>query len=731
MARARRRRPGARSPLWLLRKRAIDLLQAAAEYPDFPLLLEVFREILQDDFDVPALGELLRSVERGDVEVVRVVLPVPSPFASSLLFSYIANFMYEGDVPAAERKAHALQVDYARLRSLMGADAARSLLDAQVIIAWQENAQHLTVDRGAAHPDALHDLLLDIGDLSLEEVQQRCASPANAHVWLAGLQAAGRVVKLLIAGQERWVASEDAARYRDGLGASLPNELAAGLLVPVREPLHDLVNRYARTHGPFTEDQLSLRLGLPVAAIRLVLHALASRGRLTEGEFLPDATGSEWCDTGVLRILRYRSLEQLRREIEPVGLSAYARALHEIHGVTGGHHTADLHGVLAVLEGVELPASLLDSEILGRRLDDYMPEMLDALIASGEVVWIASRSLGTHDGMVRLYFAENAPQLVNSQMKWPPVSSLSYRICEFLREKGASFFPRIAAAVGGFPAELEEELWGLVWAGIVTNDTLQPVRAYASQGAERTQGSRAARPNRSQARPVVSARLSGRWWLVEECAGQGNSSTESLAARLKLLLRQSGLITRDIAISAGIPGGFSAIYPLLSAMELAGKLRRGNFVAGLGGLQFALPEVVETLRRLRAVPAEPKSVILSACDPANPYGQWIPWPSTVSGRRVSRTVGSSIVMVDGYAVFWLNAEGSQLVTFSHEDPSVDITSLWRAAVHALAMEVEGGRRRAIHLASIDGHTTAPAEMHKSLLAEGFQRHDTGYQRRRL
>ncbi len=728
-----RRRPGARSPLWLLRKRAIDLLQAAAEYPDFPLLLEVFREILQDDFDVPALADLLRSVEADEVEVTRLVRPVPSPFASSLLFSYVANFMYEGDVPAAERKAQALQVDHARLRSLMGADAVRSLLDGNVITAWQDTAQYLTTERKAAHPDALHDLLLDIGDLTDDEVRERCASPHDAQVWLLGLQAAGRILQVVIAGELRWIAVEDVARYRDGLGTSLPDAVPTQLLAAVREPLHDLVTRYARTHGPFTTEDLSRRLGLPAPATRLALQALAARGRVSEGEFLPESHQAEWCDTGVLRVIRYRTLEQLRREIEPVSIAAYVRTLHEMHGLAVGQPRLDVRTVISMLEGVDLPASQLDSEIFGRRLENYEPDMIDSLIASGELVWIAARKLGAHDGMVRLYYVDDAPTIATTPPQWPPEGTAGYRICEFLRERGASFFSRITAAVGGFPAELEEEMWALAWAGIVTNDSLQPLRSFTTgtvDRADRHLGARVPRGARYGAKPAVPARVSGRWWLVEECVADGHTSTEKVAGRLKLLLRQNGLVTRDIVAAAGIPGGFSAIYPLLTSMELAGKLRRGNFVADLGGLQFALPEVVESLRRLRESPKEPQCLILSACDPANPYGLLVPWPATSSGRRVSRTVGATVGLVDGYALFWLNADGSQLYTFVPVDAQRDISKQLRAAVHALALEVETGRRKAIHITSVDGTSPAPPLWHDALLAEGFRQYESGYQRRR-
>ncbi len=501
-----RRFPGQRAPLWQQRKRAADLLETTAKYGSFPIVLETYRECLQDVFDMPALLELLRGIRDRAIRIVTVDNRTPSPFAASLLFNYVANFIYEGDAPLAERRAQALLVDPAQLRELLGEVELRELLDADALAELELQLQHLTPERAARHLDAVHDLLLRLGDLSRDEVGARSAEPAATEIWIAALREARRVVALNIGSEERLVAVEDVPRYRDALGTPLPLGLPASLLEPVADPLGDLVARYARTHGPFRTADVARRFGLGEAVVRDALLGLASAGRVVEGAFRPGGAGLEWCDTGVLRTLRQRSLARLRHEVEPVeqpALARFAIAWHSLDAPRRGPRA--LRETVEQLAGAALPASELDA-MLRARIADYDARDLDALAASGAVVWIGRGASGTRDGRVALYPSGHTALLIDPPDA-PPDGALHTRIRSHLADRGASFFPQLLAASGSaFGPEVLEALWDLVWAGEVTNDTLAPLRAYLRPARGGSWRSRASH-TRSPARPSASYAL--------------------------------------------------------------------------------------------------------------------------------------------------------------------------------------------------------------------------------
>jgi ATP-dependent Lhr-like helicase len=728
-----RRRPGARAPLWQQRKRAADLLAVAARYGSFPALLETYRECLRDIFDMPALTDTLARIESRAMHVVTLDSKQPSPFAASLLFGYVANFLYDGDAPLAERRAQALSVDHAQLRELLGDAELRELLDPGVIEGLEQQLQHLDPRYHAKSPDGLHDLLLRIGDLSSDEIAAR-ASLDDLPGALGELERARRVLKVGIAGVRRWIAVEDAARYRDGLGTPLPQGLPESLLQPVADPHGDLVLRYARTHGPFTTDECAARFGLGDAVAADVLARLSAGGRILAGEFRPGGVEREWCETGVLRSLRQRSLARLRHEVEPVEADALGRFVTAWQGVVRARPGVDaLLDAIEQLQGAPLPASVLESEILPSRVEGYRPADLDLLMGAGEVVWVGVGPLGDRDGRVALYLTDHLRTLLPLTPA-PRLEGHARDIASHLASAGASFFPAIHAACGGgFPQEIVDALWDLVWQGLVTNDTLHALRAFLAPP-PRTRRDRQARAE-FRSRRAAPPSAQGRWSLVAPRLEPGISSTEWATAAARQLLNRHGVLTREVAAAEGLRGGFSAVYDVLKAMEDGGRIRRGLFVGGLGAMQFALPAAVDLLRSLRDEPEAPQVVHLSAVDPANPYGAILPWPEALArapgeGRGPTRTVGATVLLVNGRLAAYLARGDRQLsVVLPEEEPTRTVAARALAGrLHELA--TTDGARRGMLIADIDGVPVASHPLAPFLLETGFTRGALGFQAHR-
>ena len=627
-----RRRPGRRNPLWRQRKRASDLLAVASRYGSFPAILETYREILRDHFDIPALVGILEKVSRRALRVVALDSRAPSPFAASLLFGYVANYIYDGDAPLAERRAQALSVDQAQLRELLGDAELRDLLDAAALDAVERQLQHLDDQYKVRTIDGLHDLLLRIGDLSRDEIAAR-TTLSDVDTAIRSLERAGRIVTLAIGAEQRLVATEDVARYRDGIGTVLPQGLPDALLAAVPDPSGDLALRYARSHGAFTTADFAARYGLDTDSAESLLRRVARGGRVIEGEFRPGGTEREWIDANVLRMVRRRSLARLRREIEPVDPDALSRFLVSWHGLATGRRGSEaLLDSIEQLQGHPIPASVLESEVLPARVEDYEPGLLDMLMAGGEIAWVGLERLGDRDGRIALYRTDQLHRLRPPSAvrlpspSEPPDRSRADEIVDYLRTHGASFFTAIHDATGGgFPQETVDALWNLVWRGAITNDTLHALRAFLRP--PDTSRRRIPPDSRFRSRRLVPPTAEGRWSLVNAPSDEQTVTAWSAAVTQQVLMRH-GIVTRETMSAEGIAGGFSAVYPVLKAMEDAGRIRRGYFVAGLGAAQFAAPPAVEMLREVRQIPDTPRTVLLAATDPANPYGTIIKWPMT-------------------------------------------------------------------------------------------------------
>jgi ATP-dependent Lhr-like helicase len=688
-----RRRPGERTPLWQQRLKAQSLLQVARRFPAFPIVLETYRECLQDVFDLQALRQLLTAVASRELDVVDVETPSASPFASSLLFDYVATYMFEDDTPPAERRAQALSLDRDLLRELLGQEELRDLLDADAV---EDVERQLRGD--PRNTDDLHFVLLRRGDLRSDEYDETLAEP---------LLEARRAVRVHVAGEERLIAAEDAGRYRDALGVMPPSGLPDAFLETTdpETALRQLVNRWARGRGPFTTAEATARFGRDVEP---VLRALEAEELLVRGELRPGGTEREWCDPEVLRRLRRASLAALRKEVEPAEQAAFARFLASWHGVD---RRSSLREALVPLQALALPVSLWESELLPRRVPDYRPEQLDQLCATGEIVWI-----GAGLDRVAVYFREDAGVLGAAGGAPRPEGKVHDAIRAALA-RSAEFWSDLLAVTGVDAEQALPALWDLVWAGEVTNDAWQPLRAPRRYGTPKTER----RPRRfARRRALVPTATQGRWSttdrLFETRPGSDPGHGPSRRALAELLLERQGIVTRDGVRAEGIPGGYGAVYSELRALETLGLCRRGYFVEGLGGAQFALGGAVERLRELRPREGEePQPLVVAAADPAQPYGAALPWPKRATGRA-ARVAGATVVLLGGEAALFVERGGKTLLPL--RDPEEE----WlRLALNALVEHTRraGGRRRRLAVERFDGEPVAESAVMPILLEAGF------------
>ena len=733
-----RRRPGVRAPLWQQRKRAADLLAVASRYSSFPMLLETYRECVRDVFDLAAATSILREIQRGKIRVTSIDSPKPSPFASALLFSYIANYIYDGDAPLAERRAQALAIDQSQLEEILGSTDLRELLDREALLEVEQQLQALDPDYQARHADALHDLLLRLGDLTDDEVAARCTDPAA----LEKLLRARRALHVRIAGESRYIAIEYAGRYRDALGIPLAPGIAGAYLERVAQPLVEIMRRYARTHGPFPTLEPACRYGVPAEKLESVLKSLHAAGKLLEGEFRPDGSHREWCDPDVLQQIRRKTLARLRSEVEPVEQRTFARLMSRWQGVSVPRRgSAALVDAIEILQGAAVPASELEREILPARVSDYRLGDLDALMASGDVVWVGKERIGERDGRVALYLADSLGKLLPPEPE-VELSERAVRILESLERQGANFFAALHhAAGGGYPGDTQDALWELVWSGRITNDTFQPVRALVREKDDRhaRRELRDGPPGspeflrRLRGRNEHGSAGQGRWSLVRQRAYEQVTATEWSANVAQQLLARHGIVMRETAQAENLPGGYPVIYPALRKMEETGWIRRGMFVAGLGAAQFAMTSAVDMLRTLRADPDQPETLHLAASDPANPYGTLLGWPHEAGeAHGMARVSGASVVLVNGRLTAFLRRRNPAIrVMLPENEP--ERSQLARATASKLADVAmrRQGRRTGLLIGEIDG---APARSHflaPFLEEAGFVVTANGYQMRRV
>ena len=721
-----RARPGKRTPLWQQRLKAQSLLEVARKYDDFPIVLETFRECLQDVFDLPALSTLLTKIHRREVSLVQIETATASPFASSLLFDYIATYMYEGDTPNAERRATALSLDRDLLRELLGLEELRDLIDPQALQSVEDDLQWLSQTRAVATRDALHDMLRALGDLTSSEIEQRTVPGVSAAAMLGELERERRAIEVRVAGEQRWINSADAGLYRDGLGVVPPGGLPEAFLEPVDGALTKLVRRYAATHGPFITGEASSRYGVDVSAS---LTRLEDHHELIQGELRPGGSGREWCHPDVLRRIRRASLAVLRKEVEPVDASQLARFLPRWQGIDAqqgaGAGVDRLRDVLVALQGVAVPAETWEKELLPRRVGAYSQAWLDQLCAAGEVVWVGAGALGRSSGRVALYFRDDLALLGPPPVKAPEHLEPAHAAIRERLSTGACFYSDLLVGLTLPGAELQDALWDLVWAGEVTNDAFAPLRAgrltlAVPPPSARAGGNGFGGPRRSfssRRRTGAAAQVQGRWSLTAPLFAATVDPSARRRALGELLLERYGVLTREQVLAEGIAGGFSGIYSELTMLETLGVARRGYFVEGLGGAQFALPGAVERLRE--RVPDVEAPIVLAAIDPAQPYGAVLPWPAREGGsaRGPARVAGAYVVLIAGQPVLYLERGGKAIQTLvpSH-DPQLG------PALRGLVDYVRSGKAavRRLPLEKVDGVPALTSPLGPLLVEVGFQ-----------
>lgn len=807
-----RRDPGKRAPLWQQRQRSAQLLDVARKFPDFPILLETVRECLRDVYDLPSLRDLLGRVARRQLQLVEVETATPSPFANALLFDYIGQFMYDGDSPLAERRAAALSLDSSLLAELLGRVELRELLDAAIIEQTERELQRLTPERRARDAEGLADLLRLLGPLTADEATARCVrahdtdpdtdpdrasssraddarSDTDPAEWFAELVKARRALEVTFAGRTWWVAVEDAARLRDALGVPLPIGTPAAFIEPVADPLGDLVGRYARTHGPFGTEAVAARFGIGTAVAATALHRLVAEKRVVEGEFTPAASGSEWCDTQVLRRLRRRSLAAARHEVEPVATAAFGRFLPAWQHIGTGE-LRGVDGVASVVEqlaGVPIPASAWESLILPARVRDYSPAMLDELMAAGEVIWSGHGAITAKDGWIALHLADQAPftlpptddielsevhlrlltALGASIAPWTPIeatasveptvsaddtaaghravadgSSPSLRLPPISQGGGAYFFRHLSDSTGLLDdAKVAAALWELVWAGVVAGDTFAPVRALLSGTARTTTAHRmprrAPRGRVYLPRPSTPTRsgppaVAGRWSLLPD---RVSDNTVRAHATADMLLERYGVLTRGSVQNEGVPGGFALMYRVLTEFEDRGRCRRGYFIDSLGGAQFSTTDVVDRLRSFDTDRSHitkdrqhtGSALALAASDPANPYGAALPWPkgSAEGAGHRPGRKAGAIVVLIDGELTLYLERGGKTLLTFTEDPNARQT-----AATALAGLVRDRRVDSLVIDKVDGESVHGNTFAGFLAEAGFAQTPRGLRLRR-
>jgi ATP-dependent Lhr-like helicase len=707
-----RRRAQARTPLWQQRLRSKVLLAAAQRYPQFPIILETYRHCLKDIFDVPALKQLLHGIARREVEVVEVETAQASPFSRSLVFAYASAYLYEQDAPLAERRAQALTLDRDLLRELLGEVELRDLLDPAVLDDVEAQLQHTAEGTHARDADEVHDLLRRLGDLNLAELKARTAADPKALV--ARLIAQRRAFAAQLAGETRYIAAEEAGRYRDAFGVMPPGGLSDSFVAVHASPLKSIVRRYAKTHGPFVTQSLAERYQMRTAQLVPVLDLLEVEGVVMRGELRPGGNRIEWCDTEVLRRLKRGTLARLRQATAAVDSRALVRFLPLWHKLDVPRRGIDaLEHVIAQLEAMALPFSALCQVILPARIQDFHPDMLDMLCASGRIVWVGAGAVGQSDGRVKLWRRAQAAKALVPPEPYAEDAPLHQALLAHLARRGACFMVELSQVVQGTAlGDVERALWDLVWSGHVTNDTVQPLRNLQKRVRSRPRAHSSA----------VAHSFGGRWSLVADLCDCTTSPTERAHVWAHQLLERYGIVSREAAAAEELVGGFAAVYPVFKAMEEAGRARRGYFIEGLSGLQFAFGSAIERLRAtdttaagLGAASAHKPVYILSVLDPANPYGTLMPWPTagthftegapvdaaaskSPQARRLRRTAGAWVVLQDGALLLYAEANGQRIITFA---------ALWQQpdtcaqAVLALAHIAHKRHGRTMHLVQID------------------------------
>ncbi len=747
-----RQNPTQRTPLWQQRQRASQLLEVAQKYPQFPVILETARECLQDVYQLPALIDVLTRLQNRTITVAEVQTPSPSPLAQNLLFGYVAQYLYAGDSPLAERRAAALALDPELMQQLLGQVPLAELLEPTVITQLQQQLQRTAEDYRLTGAEGVADLLRLLGPLSQEELAQRLTDPAELATHLDWLQARNRIFPFRLGDRQKYAVVEDAARLRDGLGIPLPHGIPVAFLEPDENAVVDLLLRFLATNGPFTVADVQDRLGFAPAVTQTLLARFVASGELQSGSFREGVTDTEYCATATLRQLRRRSLAALRSQLAPVETSAYARFLLDWQGVGESYSGVDgVRQVIDQLAGYPAPASAWESLIFPARVRDYQPWMLDELLSTGEVLYAGAGKTASQDGLISFHPSRTAPLTLPVPDEAPELSADAAALWAIFPQSGAYFsqdLRELMRSEGVTVRDSTASLWELFFAGLVSNDSFAALRAWLGRGTTthrvrskpqlrstgfaRRQSIRArysAGLDRSAAADSFEPAGAGRWGRLPAPETDQTLRSHGLA---EFLLGRYGVLTGGSVKAEDVPGGFAWAYKVLTFFEDAGYCRRGYYIERLGAAQFADLGAVDALRGhsrqdevAQARPQRRSVVTLAATDPANPYGAALPWPDLASAtQRPGRKAGALVVLVDGELALYVERGGKSLLSFATEEQLSEPGFLEDAA-QSLVARLRQAQIDKIHCEKLNQLPILGTDVADALLAAGFYSSPSG------
>ncbi|MDE3058029.1 MAG: DEAD/DEAH box helicase [Bacteroidota bacterium] len=675
--------PGKRTPLFLQRLRAGDLLQIARQYDDFPIVIESVREALNDVLDFEHCKEIVKKIETGEIQLHTVQTETPSPFAAGVLFDFAAVYMYEWDKPkhSAQETQRALNrellseiVDFATVKPMLRSDA---------VIKVTEHLQCTAPTRVARTPEELLEMLIRIGELTREEIAGRSAGRTLSHA--VQLLTQHSASSIMLHGIEYLIASEEIPFYRaiakisDESLRNLPKEIAA-TEISRSDTLCYIVLRTLRSHGPLTTEFIAHRYGIDEDECREVLSLLSKKEPVERGKFSENATHDEWCYRPNLDRMHRASIALLRREIKPATMADFTNFLlqwqHCLPFAQEAGDSATIE-IIEQLQALPLSAELWEPEILRRRIQRYDPAEIRALTSRGEVLCI-----GTNSGKVQwilrgegsAFLPEGYADTVES------LSSSARGVHDYLKENGASFLSDLREGMNISLAALNKAIAELFWNGLITNDVFDEilhVKRFRTAEENVFPDERIVltnpRHNPLKFRAVRSVRAAlknvpgwnGRWSLTRtrNVFGQKLSPEEQISRRAEQLLHRYGIVAREIVKREENFGSWTFLAMEFQKLELRGEIRRGYFVEGLSGMQFALPAAVEMLRSVRSAAPDESPVVLNACDPANPYGSGIELSGTFSDSlRMMRVPSNYLVLHQGMPIVWIENDGARVST---------------------------------------------------------------------
>ena len=694
--------PRRRMPLWLQRLKSLDLLQTVRQFPSFPILVETYREVLQEAFDMQGLKETLAEIGAGNIRIHSVQTDIPSPFAASLQFGFVMDWLYGDDTPRAEQRAALLSLDRAMLDEVMGGEGSDDIT-LEAIEQTLAERRGTAPGRRARTSDELAHLLDRAGDLSGEDVRARIASTDEG---VRGdpfqeLLLANRTIAIQLGaeGRKEWrfILTETYPRYISAFGVEvLARVRATGELVerPATDAIPDVLRnpainpsvarreilaRFLTQSGPVTVAEIHDRYGWEQRWIESRLAEWERTGKLVRGKFRRELKDTEWCSRKIVEIGRRRALASLRKQIEAVELPHFAAFMQRWQHVDERDRLDGEPGTATALRqlyGVARPPVAWDRDYLRSRVRGYDPTWLSLFSASGEPVWAGEGKYDPESGAIPLarvrFFERGTGATWMGEEPEAVLSAEATAVRDTIAKEGASFIRDIQAITGLTMLSVREAIRELVAWGLITNDTVEALREIGrwrplmprttpdptswlpadyvpSQNRRIVQR----RPNlrrlpkwRRPDKPgAAPSSWSGRWSLLRRVGTLGPELPEEERAErvARQWLTRYGIVSRDWWRRERPPVSWRAIYRELKRLEFRGEVRRGYFVKGLGGAQFALPDAVEWLRAVALEEHAPSGyVVMAASDPANVYNLQL---DLVDRDPLSRPRGSGALLV--------------------------------------------------------------------------------------